>query len=227
MRLLLIEDEIALSDALVFMLKKKGYMVDAAYDGISGQEMAETDSYDLLIVDRMLPYKEGVSIIKDLRMKGIKTPVLILTAKDSIKDRVEGLDAGADDYLLKPFSTEELLARIRALSRRQSDIIEGESIRVGKAVLRPLHKEVKAGKETIRLTLKETQLLELLLRNRNQVITREQIINRVWGFDSEVEINIVEIYIHNLRKKLPPEHCGFTIETVRGIGYCIKEGEHV
>ncbi|MDD2480955.1 MAG: response regulator transcription factor [Lutispora sp.] len=227
MRILLIEDEVALSDALAFMLKKKGYMVDVAYDGISGEEMAYTDAYDLLIVDRMLPFKEGVSMIKDIRLKGIKTPVLILTAKDAISDRVEGLDAGADDYLIKPFSTEELLARIRALSRRQNDICEGENIRVGKAILKPLHKEVEVGNETIKLTFKETQLLELFFRNRKQVITREQIINRVWGIDSEVEINIVEIYIHNLRKKLVSEHCNFAIETVRGIGYCIKEANNV
>lgn len=227
MRILLIEDEVALSDALAYMLKKKGYMVDTAYDGITGEEMAETDAYDILIIDRMLPYKEGASIVRDLRCKGIKTPILILTAKDSIKDRVEGLDAGADDYLIKPFSTEELLARIRALSRRQLDITEGDSMSVGRSVLKPLYKEVIAGKETIKLTLKETQLLELLLRNKKQVITRDQIINKVWGFDSEVEMNIVEIYIHNLRKKLPPKICGFTIETIRGIGYCIKEGDNV
>ena len=119
MRLLLIEDEERLSDALTFILKKNKYGVDTAYDGITGQEMAETGIYDIIILDRMLPGKEGVSVLRDIRKNGIKTPVLILTAKDSISDRVEGLDAGADDYLVKPFSTEELLARIRALGRRQ------------------------------------------------------------------------------------------------------------
>ena len=227
MRLLLVEDEVTLSDALVFMLKKKGYDVDAVYDGISGQEMAETGVYDLLIIDRMLPYKEGVCIIKDLRKKGISVPILILTAKDAVKDRVEGLDAGADDYIIKPFSTDELLARIRALSRRQNTMSEGETVQAGKAKLLLLDKEVRAGDQTIKLTLRETQLLEYLFRNKKQVITREQIINRVWGFDSEVDMNIVEIYIHNLRKKLAPEVCGFFIETIRGIGYRIKEGKSV
>ena len=223
MRLLLIEDEVALSDALVFILRKKGYEVDAVYDGIIGEEMAKTGVYDLLIVDRMLPYKEGVEIIKDLRKDGSGVPILIITAKDGIKDKVEGLDAGADDYIIKPFSTDELLARIRALSRRQSVLSEEKVVKVGNARLSHLRKEVEIGKEVIKLTLRESQLLEYLFRNKKQVITRDQIINRVWGFDSEVDINIVEIYIHNLRKKLLSKDCGFSIETIRGIGYCIKE----
>lgn len=227
MRLLLIEDEKSLSEALAFILMKNGYSVDVAFDGIRGQQMAENNIYDLLIVDRMLPFKEGICIIKELRIQGYDTPVLILTAKDAIKDRVEGLDAGADDYLVKPFSTEELLARIRALTRRQNGSIEGKNIRVASAVLKPLHKEVQIGNETVKLTLKETQLLELFFRNRKQVITREQILERVWGIDSDVEMNIIEIYIHNLRKKLKLEDCHFQIETIRGIGYCLKEVNHV
>ncbi len=227
MKLLLIEDEVSLSDALAYMLRKNGYLVDTTYDGISGEEMAETDAYDLLIVDRMLPKKEGVEIIRALRNKGIKTPTLILTARDSINDRVEGLDAGADDYLIKPFSTQELLARIRALSRRYLDNSDGESLTAGCAVFKPLHKEIIIGEEVIKLTLKETQLLEIFFRNKMNVLTRDQIINKVWGLDSDVEMNIVEIYIHNLRKKLAPRKCHFIIETVRGIGYTLKEVNNV
>ena len=130
MRLLLVEDEKRLSEALVYVLKKNNYAVDVAFDGVHGQEMAETDIYDLIILDRMLPRKEGVEILKAIRTNGIKTPVIFLTAKDSITDRVTGLDAGADDYLIKPFSTEELLARVRALSRRQSNLVESNSIQV-------------------------------------------------------------------------------------------------
>ncbi len=221
MRLLLVEDEQRLADALAYILKKNKYGVDTAYDGEAGQAMAETRVYDLIILDRMLPRKEGVVVLKELRKKGISTPVLILTAKDSIEDRVEGLDAGADDYLIKPFATEELLARVRALARRQANPLQGERLEVSGLSLDPLHCEVTRGRETIKLTLKESLLLELFMRNPGQVITKEQILNRVWGLDSEVEMNNVEIYIHYLRKKLSP--MDLRLETVRGIGYCLKE----
>lgn len=223
MRLLLIEDEQRLSEALAYILKKNKYGVDMALDGITGQEMAETGIYDMIILDRMLPGKEGISILKDLRSQGIKTPVLLLTAKDTINDRVEGLDAGADDYLIKPFSTEELLARLRALSRRQAELLQCEKIQVASLVLYPMRSEAECCDEIVKLTLKEAQLLELFMRNKGQVITREQILNRVWGLDSEVEMNNVEIYIYYLRKKLDPARCGIRIETIRGIGYCFKE----
>jgi DNA-binding response OmpR family regulator len=223
MRLLLVEDEQRLSEALAYILKKNKYGVDTAFDGIIGQEMAETGIYDVIILDRMLPGKEGVQVLKELRAQGVKTPILILTARDTINDRVEGLDAGADDYLIKPFSTDELLARIRALSRRQTELLQSEKLQTASLVLYPLQSEASCGGEVIRLTLKETQLLELLMRNKGRVITREQMLDRVWGLDSEVEMNNVEIYIYYLRKKLEPFSSGVRIETVRGIGYCLKE----
>lgn len=223
MRILLIEDEQRLSEALAYILKKNKYGIDTALDGLTGQEMAETGIYDLIILDRMLPGKEGLSILKDLRGKGMKTPVLILTAKDAINDRVEGLDAGADDYLIKPFSTDELLARLRALSRRQAELLQSEKMQVASLVLYPMRSEAECGNDIVRLTLKETQLLELFIRNKGQVITREQILDRVWGLDSEVEMNNVEIYIYYLRRKLDPARCKIRIETIRGIGYCLKE----
>lgn len=223
MRLLLVEDEVRLSEALVYILKKNKYAVDAVYDGISGFEMAESGIYDLIILDRMLPGKEGLEILKELRKIGIMTPVLILTARDAIRDRVEGLDAGADDYLIKPFSTDELLARIRALSRRNTESIQSESLTLSSMVFNPLKCEIECEGESLKLTMKESQLLELLLRNKNQVITREQILDRVWGIDSDVEINNIEVYLSYLRKKLSSIKCNINIETIRGVGYCLKE----
>jgi DNA-binding response OmpR family regulator len=225
MRLLLVEDEPRLSEALTYILKKNNYGVDTAYDGETGQAMAETGVYDLIILDRMLPRKEGVALLKELRSQGIHTPVLLLTAKDSLQDRIEGLDAGADDYLVKPFSTEELLARLRALGRRSSGQIQDEQLNVAGLILKPLHCELAQGNETVKLTLKESLLLELFMRNPGQVITKEQILDRVWGLDTDVESNNVEIYVHYLRKKLDSPNA--KIETVRGIGYCLKEEPNV
>lgn len=217
------EDEIRLAEALAYILKKNGYAVDAANDGITGQDLAETGIYDLIILDRMLPGKEGLQILKELRNNQVVTPVLILTAKDAVGDRVEGLDCGADDYLIKPFATEELLARIRALQRRQSEVLQSECIKTSRLSFNPLSGEVESDGESVRLTLKEAQLLELLLRNRKQVITREQILDKVWGLDSDIEINTIEAHFSYLRKKLNGLNSGLTIEAVRGIGYCLKE----
>ena len=223
MRILLIEDEERLSEALSYILKKNRYAVDTAFEGITGQDLAETGIYDIIVLDRMLPGREGVQILRNLRRQGVKTPVLMLTAKDTIADRVEGLDAGADDYLVKPFSTDELLARIRALGRRQSEVIQGESLQAASLILHPMRGELECGGMLVKLTVKETQLLELFLRNKGQVITREQILDRVWGIDCEVDMNNVEIYIYYLRKKLEPLPAGIRIETIRGIGYCLRE----
>lgn len=222
MRILLIEDEPRLSEALTYILKKNKYGIDNAYDGETGQAMAETEVYDLIILDRMLPRKEGVTLLKELRKQGITTPVLLLTAKDSIQDRIDGLDAGADDYLIKPFAMDELLARLRALGRRRSSPpIQDEQLTVAGLILKPLHCELTMENETVKLTLKESLLLELFMRHPGQVITKEQILDRVWGLDTEVETNNVEIYVHYLRKKL--NSTKVKIETIRGIGYSFKE----
>ena len=223
MRLLLIEDEQKLSDALVSILEDSNYQVDAAYDGESGQDMAETGIYDLIILDRMLPLKEGVQVLKAFRKKGIQTPVLLLTAKDTIEDKVEGLDSGADDYLVKPFSTKELLARIRALSRRQPEQIQPDILKAGSLMLDIHRCEAKNNLGIIKLTYKEAQLLELLIRKKGKVISKEHILDKVWGMSSDVEMNNIEIYIHYLRKKLNPDHCRIQIETIRNVGYCLKE----
>lgn len=226
MRLLLIEDEKRLSDALAHILKKHNYTVDVAYDGQSGELLAESNIYDLIILDRMLPVKDGLDLLKSIRNQGINTPVILVTARDTIEDRVQGLDAGADDYLVKPFATEELLARLRALGRRGNEQMLGDRLNLGSLVLDPLQCEVVIGSETVKLTLKECQVLELFMRNPGQVITKEQILDRIWGFDSEIDFNNVEIYIHHLRKKLKPQQ-SVSINTVRGIGYCLKEDNHV
>jgi len=219
MKLLLIEDELRLGTALVYLLRANGYIVDLTSDGDTGLEKATTKYYDLIILDWMLPGRDGISIIKELRGQGFNNPVLFLTCKDLPKDRVEGLDSGADDYLVKPFAAEELLARIRALTRRKAKDWVGNFINAAGMILDPLKGEVIKGEEVIRLTVKETLLLELLMRNQGHVITKEQIIARVWGFDSEVEFSNIDLYIHYLRKKL----CISYIKTIRGVGYLLRE----
>lgn len=227
MRILLVEDEVDLSEALEYILKKNKFLVDVAADGITGQDMAETGIYDLIILDRMLPGKEGVQILKELRAGGLMCPVIFLTARDSVSCRVEGLDAGADDYLIKPFAMDELLARVRALSRRSDNKLQGEIINAASLSLNPSRSEVYFGNETIKLTVKEAQLIELLMRNFRQVLTKEQIFERVWGYDSDADLNSIELYIHYLRKKINLSECGLSIETVRGIGYSLTGVEHV
>jgi len=223
MRILLVEDEIRLAEALEQILKKQGYIVDVANDGAVGQDMAETGIYGVIILDRNLPSIEGVEILKYLRKQQIATPVILLTAKDTISNRVEGLDAGADDYLIKPFSKDELLARVRALSRRSENLQASDTLQISSLCLDMRSCEVSIGAEKIKLTTTEAQLLELLMRNQGQVLTKEQILDRIWGFDKEVEIKNVELYIFYLRKKIDFEKSGVAINTVRGVGYSLKE----
>jgi len=223
MRILLVEDEVRLSEALVHTLKKNNYIVDVAFDGITGQQMAETEMYNVIILDRMLPGKNGLDVLIELRKQGITTPVLILTAKDSIKNRVEGLDSGADDYLTKPFSKSELLARIRALGRRQSEILVNEEINIGNMRFNYIKGEINANGRTIKLTSKESQILEILAKNKNIVVSKEQLLERIWGFQADIELNNIEVYLSYLRKKLAKSDCGIVIETIRARGYCLKE----
>jgi Response regulators consisting of a CheY-like receiver domain and a winged-helix DNA-binding domain len=227
MRLLLVEDDMLLSDALVSILEDNNYSVDKAFDGVNGQDMAQSGIYDAVILDRMLPRKEGVQVLKELRANGIKTPVLLLTAKDTVEDKVEGLDAGADDYLVKPFATKELLARVRALLRRQPEQSEVGRLRAGTLELDTLRCEAINRDRIIHLTYKESQLLELFMRKKGQVIAKEMILDKVWGFENAVEMNNIEIYIHYLRKKLDSENCGVYIETIRNVGYCLREESNV
>ncbi len=215
MRLLLVEDEKKLAEALAYQLRKNGYAVDTAADGDAALALAQEQAYELFVLDWMLPKRDGISVLKEIRSLGLEAPVLMLTARDSLADRVKGLDAGADDYLIKPFLTDELLARLRALARRKKKDYIGNLIAAGAWTLDPLKGEARCGDRCVQLSQKEAQLLELLMVNEGQVLTKERIFERVWGYCAEAELSSVELYIHYLRKKLLTA----AIKTARGVGY--------
>jgi DNA-binding response OmpR family regulator len=223
MKLLLVEDDGKLLDALSHLLKEVGYVVDIAADGEKGLQLASLGGYDVIILDRMLPFFDGIFILKEIRNWGLDTPVLFLTAKDALKDKVEGLNAGADDYLVKPFFIDELLARLRALTRRKGKGVVGNVIKAAGLILDPLRSKVTKGVETFQLTIKEAALLELLMVNSGQVVTRECIMAKIWGYNSDVDVASIDVYIHFLRTKIRISN----IRTVRGIGYCLQENTDV
>ncbi|QRF24177.1 response regulator transcription factor [Alicyclobacillus sp. TC] len=222
MRILLVEDERRLSAAIVQLLKENQYAVDAAFDGESGLDLAMTNSYDAIILDIMLPRMSGLEILQTLRKEKLNVPILLLTAKDTVEDRVTGLDAGADDYLVKPFANKELLARVRALTRRTGNLQGTENLQVGAFTLDFATREVQKNGQTINLTSKEFQLMELFLRNQGKVLSKEIILDRVWGPDAEVIGNAVENYVHFLRKKIDDANTPSYISTVRGVGYIFQ-----
>lgn len=222
MKLLLVEDESRLADALCHLFKKNGFVVDTALDGETGIEMACTEVYDIIILDRMLPSKDGLSLLREFRSLGYETPVMFLTAKDSPEDRAEGLNAGADDYVVKPFFNVELLARIRALGRRRNKELQENVLTADGLVFDPQRNQVVKSDKVIHLTFKEAQLLELLIRNHGRVVTKERIVQKVWGYNAETDFTTVNLYVHNLRKKLDIPN----LKTVRGVGYYLqKRGE--
>lgn len=221
MRILVIEDEKKVASFIKRGLEQESYAVDIVHDGEEGFHFAEINVYDVVILDVMLPKKSGLDVLKDLKAKGVKTPVLLLTARDSVEDRVKGLNLGADDYLTKPFAFEELLARIRALMRRGS---------AGTAVLRfqdlsldPSTRKARRGDAEAELTVKEYALLEYLLRNPNRVLTRTLIAEHVWDYSFDNETNVVDVYINHLRGKVDNDPAKRLIHTVRGVGYVLKE----
>lgn len=222
MRILVVEDEIHLSEALSQILKKNNYTVDVVHDGEDGLDNALSGIYDIILLDIMLPKMDGLRILKHLRKEEIATPVILLTAKGDISDKVKGLDTGADDYLAKPFATEELLARIRALSRRKSEVITDNTLKIDSMELNPAILKLSMGDKEIKLILKESELLELLIIRKNAVTSKELIIEKIWGFDSEVEHNHVEVYISFLRKKLLFLDGDVEIKTIRGAGYILE-----
>lgn len=224
MRLLLIEDERALAEALALSLKKENYTVDLSFDGQDGLDQALTGIYDVIILDVMLPKMNGFEVLKNIRMEKIQTPVLMLTARSELEDKVEGLDCGADDYLTKPFQLKELLARLRAVSRRKGEM-EDQDISFGDLILDTKRCAIscKDTGKTMKLGLKEFQLLEYMLRNRNQIITKEQIAEKIWGFDSEAEYNTAEVYVSFTRKKIKFIGSKVKIKAVRGVGYTLEE----
>lgn len=222
MRILVVEDETYLAEALIHILKKNNYSADAVNDGLSGLDNALTGIYDLIILDIMLPGMDGISVLKKIRSEGIETPVILLTAKGEVSDKVTGLDSGADDYLAKPFATEELLARIRAASRRKGEIIPDNTLKFGDIELNTSSLKLSKGTREIKLILKESELLELLMSRKNAVTSKELVIEKLWGFDSNAEHNNVEVYVSFLRKKLAYLDSSVSIGTVRGVGYVLE-----
>lgn len=225
MRILIVEDEIHLAEALTHILRKKNYTVDTAYDGELSLDNALSSIYDIIILDIMLPKVDGITILKEIRKEGISTPVILLTAKGEISDKIIGLDSGADDYLAKPFATEELLARIRALSRRKGELLPDDTLNFGDITLNTNTLNISSGNSDVKLTLKESNLLELLISRVKFATSKEIIIEKIWGFDSEVEHNHVEVYISFLRKKLVHLSSKVVINTVRGVGYILEVKE--
>ncbi|HZG17798.1 MAG TPA: response regulator transcription factor [Candidatus Bathyarchaeia archaeon] len=222
MRILTVEDERSLLQAISAVLTDVGYQVDCADRGDEGLLLAERGIYDLLVLDIMMPGLDGLTLVRKLRTKGIMTPVLFLTARDSVEARVEGLDAGADDYLVKPFAVEELLARTRAILRRNGKIgMEGE-LSYGPISVKPNEHDGYVDTHPLKLTTKEYDLLTYFLHNKEQILTRDQIFDRVWGIDSDANYGIVDLYVHYLRKKLADHGYDNFIRTVRNVGYILK-----
>lgn len=221
MRILIVEDEEALAEALAEILQQNHYTVDVVYKGTDGLDYARSGIYDLILLDIMLPGIDGLTILKTLRKENFTTPVILLTAKSEVQDIVTGLDAGSDDYLAKPFSTGELLARIRALSRRGGNY-SGEILTFEDLSLNKGNMELSCGTNSIRLGLKEAQLIELLLKNPRQVIPKNLMIEKIWGIDSDTEYNNIEVYISFLRQKLSSLDTTVQIKTIRGVGYLLE-----
>lgn len=219
MRILLVDDEAEMLDPLSRILTREGYEVDVAYDGDQGNQLAAQQRYDLLILDWMLPHQSGLEICQQVRSRGNLTPVLFLTAKDTIDDRVQGLDAGADDYLIKPFELRELLARVRALLRRPAPPEPLPSLKVGDLELNPTNQLAYRGTREIELSDKEAQLLEYLMRHPNQLVTHEQITHHLWGDSSKPTSNVLAAQIRLLRRKIESGNEQPLISTVYGKGY--------
>lgn len=222
MRVLVIEDEHKIANALRRALQQEKYAVDVCYDGDNGYAMATTEPYDVMIIDRMLPGQyDGLAIVRELRSLNIHTPVLLLTALGTVRDKTTGLDTGADDYLVKPFALEELLARVRALIRRPQDQ-QPNTLTAGDLSIDTTTFEVRRGSVVISLTQKEYALLEYLMRNQNRPLTKEMIISHVWDYDADILPNTVEVYIKYLRNKIDKKPFTPLIHTVRGFGYKLQ-----
>ena len=221
MRLLLVEDERELSNALVAILTRNNYSVDAVYDGEDALYYLETENYDAVILDIMITKIDGIEVLKTIRKEGNKIPVIMLTAKSEIDDRVVGLDSGADDYLTKPFASKELLARLRALTRRGEQLTEN-IVTVGNISLNRTTFELFSDSGNFRLANKEYQLIEMLMVNQNQLIPTERFMEKIWGYDSEAEINVVWVHISFLRKKLQQLNANIQIKANRNMGYSLE-----
>jgi len=224
MRILVVEDERDLNEIIGKQLAADGYSVDSCFDGEAAIDILDYTEYDGVVLDIMLPKADGFAVLKSLRDKGKNTPVLFLTARDSIEDRVLGLDSGADDYLVKPFALKELSARVRAMTRHFYGNVSNEIV-IGDLRLNRESHQVKRGENNISLSVKEFALLEYLMINKGKVLSRENIENHIWNFDYEGGTNVVDVYIRYLRKKIDEGYDRKMIETVRGSGYVIRDGE--
>ncbi|WML47175.1 response regulator transcription factor [Neobacillus sp. PS3-34] len=222
MRILVVEDHLPLLNSIVELLADE-FEVDPADNGEDGLFFAMQNIYDAIILDVMMPGIDGFEVLQSIRNEGIKTPVLFLTARDALEDRVKGLDSGGDDYLTKPFQAAELKARLRALLRRSGSLTTNQTIQYRGIELLGKDRDIIVDGGAIKLTLKQYELLEYLIQNRGAILTKEQIYDRVWGFDSDTTIAIVEVFMHHLRKKLEPSGYHTDIKTVRGVGYILKE----
>ena len=219
MKILIVEDEEGLREALMRTLTGEGYLADGAADGEEGYQLICTGLYDLVLLDIMLPVYDGLEVLRRIRKQDIHVPVILLTARSTVEDKVGGMDLGADDYLTKPFAMPELLARIRMVSRRGAGSVADHSLKAGDLRLDIQTYTLASGSRSVRLGAKEYQLMEYLMHNADQVLSREQITQRVWGYDSEAEYNNVDVYVSFLRKKMKFVQSGAKISSVRGVGY--------
>ncbi len=222
MKILIVEDEKNISDYLRKGLTEAGYTVDTVFDGDEALNYATALKYDLIILDIMIPKRNGIEVCRELRKQKINSKILMVTAKDKLEDKINGLDSGADDYLIKPFSFAEMLARIRALLRRGSELQESNVIGIKDLKVDLISREVFRGEDKIELTAKEFALLEYFIRNKNQVLTRTMIAERIWDIDFITDTNIIDVYVNHLRSKIDKNYSDKLIYTVRGVGYTLK-----
>ena len=222
MKVLIIEDEYSLADAIAETLQKEGFTVKMEADGEKGEDEAIANVYDIILLDVMLPHKDGFSILRELRREKIETPIIMLTAKSEIYDKLNGLENGADDYITKPFHMKELVARIKVVLKRSSDLDNTDIMQFGDLTLDLKTGKMKANTNEIEISGKELELLESLLLNKNQIMSREILANKIWGYDSETEYNNVEVYMSFLRKKLKLIKSNVKIKAIRGIGYKLE-----
>ena len=223
MRVLIIEDEVRLASTLQDLLDMNGYTADVCHDGESGLDNALSGIYDVVLLDVMLPKMDGFTVLRNLRSAGNAVPVLMLTARSELSDRVEGLDCGADYYLTKPFEPKELLACIRALTRRQPELRSSDTVEFGDLKLDKSAFTLSCGNRQLRLSRKEFDMMDLLMRNRDMVLTKETLLLKIWGYESDAEDNNVEVYVSFLRKKLEHLHSQVRIKTIRMVGYCLEK----
>ena len=225
MRVLIVEDEVRLAATLQDLMELDGYAADVCHDGESGLDNALSGIYDVVILDVMLPKMDGFSVLRQLRASGSAVPVLMLTARSELSDRVSGLDQGADYYLTKPFEPKELMACVRALGRRQPELRNTDQIQCADLTLEKSAFTLSCGERSVRLSRREFDMMELLMLNQKQVITKESLLLKIWGYESDAEDNNVEVYISFLRKKLDHLHSQVKIRTIRMVGYCLEAPE--